>query len=57
MYLPWKFAQDEVRKRAKIREDESCTQSITAATAEIFESCMTEHLRKKVLNYNNKIKF
>lgn len=48
MYLPWKFAQVEVKKRATIRDDDSCTPSITAAAAEVFESCITEHLREKV---------
>nr|XP_043613660.1 DNA polymerase epsilon catalytic subunit A-like [Erigeron canadensis] len=51
MYLPWKFAQDETRKRATIREDDSCTPSITAAAAENFESRMTDHLRKKIQSH------
>lgn len=48
MYRPWKFAVDQVRKRAKIRDDDSCTPSITAAAAEIFESSMTEYLSEQV---------
>lgn len=48
LYFPWKFAQEEAAKRASGIED-LCTPSITAATAEILESQMTEFLKKKVL--------
>ncbi|KAJ9554747.1 hypothetical protein OSB04_009361 [Centaurea solstitialis] len=51
MYLPWKFAQDEVSKRATIRDADLCTPSITAAAAEIFESCMTDHLREQIRSH------
>ncbi|XP_023756876.1 DNA polymerase epsilon catalytic subunit A [Lactuca sativa] len=51
MHLPWKFTQDETMKRAAIRNSDSCTPSITAAAAESFESCITEHLREQVNSY------
>ncbi|PWA95928.1 DNA polymerase epsilon catalytic subunit [Artemisia annua] len=54
MYRPWKFALDQVRKRAKIRDDDSCTPSITAAAAEIFESSMTEYLSEQINSYFSK---
>ncbi|KAJ0570212.1 putative DNA-directed DNA polymerase [Helianthus annuus] len=48
LYLPWKFAQDQASKRANARDDDTCTPSITAAAAETFQSCITQHLRKQV---------
>nr|KAJ0201048.1 hypothetical protein LSAT_V11C600314360 [Lactuca sativa] len=52
MHLPWKFTQDEAMKRATSRnDDDSCTPSITAAAAESFESCVTEHLRDQIRSY------
>ncbi|XP_071730284.1 DNA polymerase epsilon catalytic subunit A-like [Rutidosis leptorrhynchoides] len=58
LYIPWKFAQVELRKRATIRDDDddSCTPSITAAAAEVFESSMTEHLREQIrTNFSGKL--
>ncbi|GKE17902.1 DNA polymerase epsilon catalytic subunit A [Tanacetum coccineum] len=49
MHCRWTFARDQVRKRAKIRDDDSCTPSITAAAAEIYESSMTEHLSEELI--------
>ncbi|KAM0031519.1 putative DNA-directed DNA polymerase [Helianthus debilis subsp. tardiflorus] len=51
LYLPWKFAQDQASKRANVRDDDSCTPSITAAAAETFQSSFTEHLRKQIESY------
>ncbi|KAI3706102.1 hypothetical protein L1987_76358 [Smallanthus sonchifolius] len=51
LYLPWKFAQDQVSKIANIRNGDSCTPSITAAAAETFQSCMTEHLREQIKSH------
>ncbi|KAJ0887133.1 putative DNA-directed DNA polymerase [Helianthus annuus] len=51
LYLPWKFAQDQASKRANVRDDDSCTPSITAAAAETFQSSVTEHLRKQIESY------
>lgn len=47
LYFPWKFAQEEATKRASAMGDQ-CTPSISASTAEILESQMTEFLKKKV---------
>ncbi|KAJ0576989.1 putative DNA-directed DNA polymerase [Helianthus annuus] len=51
LYLPWKFAQDQASKRANARDDDTCTPSITAAAAETFQSCITQHLRKQIESY------
>ncbi|KAL4591685.1 hypothetical protein LXL04_004655 [Taraxacum kok-saghyz] len=51
MYLPWKFTQMEAMKRAAIRNSDSCTPSITAAAAESFESCVTDHLKDLIKSY------
>ncbi|XP_051120943.1 DNA polymerase epsilon catalytic subunit A-like [Andrographis paniculata] len=47
LYFPWKFAQEEAEKRASVTS-EHCTPSITASTAEILESQITEFLKKKI---------
>ncbi|KAL6571839.1 hypothetical protein OROHE_002708 [Orobanche hederae] len=47
LYFPWKFAQQEGEKRASATGD-LCTPSITASTAEVLESQMTEFLKKKI---------
>ncbi|GER46210.1 DNA polymerase [Striga asiatica] len=47
LYFPWKFAQEEAAKRASTTGD-LCTPSITASTAEILETQMTEFLKKKI---------
>ncbi|KAI3461306.1 hypothetical protein Pfo_017969 [Paulownia fortunei] len=47
LFFPWKFAQEESAKRASAMSD-LCTPSITASTAEILESQMTEFLKKKI---------
>ncbi|KAG8371187.1 hypothetical protein BUALT_Bualt13G0060900 [Buddleja alternifolia] len=47
LYFPWKYAQEEAAKRASNMGD-LCTPSITASTAEILESQMTEFLKKKI---------
>ncbi|KAL3628020.1 DNA polymerase epsilon catalytic subunit A [Castilleja foliolosa] len=47
LYLPWKFAQEEAKKRA-ISMSDLCTPSITTSTADILESQMTEFLKKKI---------
>ena len=48
MYRPWIFARDQVRKIEKIRDDDSCTPSITIAVAKMHESSMTEYLSEEV---------
>ncbi|KAL6577446.1 DNA polymerase epsilon catalytic subunit A [Orobanche minor] len=50
LYLPWKFEQEEAAKRASAIGD-LCTPSITAVTAEVLESHMTEFLKKKIGSY------
>ncbi|PWA94332.1 DNA polymerase epsilon catalytic subunit [Artemisia annua] len=56
IYLPWKFAQDQANKQTNIRDDDSCTPSITAAAGEMFQSCMTEDLREKIRShFTNKL--
>ncbi|KAL8475241.1 hypothetical protein ACS0TY_031590 [Phlomoides rotata] len=47
LYFPWKFTQGEAAKRASAMDD-LCTPSITASTAEILESQMTDFLKKKI---------
>ncbi|KAL6549287.1 hypothetical protein OROGR_008431 [Orobanche gracilis] len=47
LYFPWKFARQEAEKRASATGD-LCTPSITASTAEVLESQMTEFLKKKI---------
>ncbi|GER25550.1 DNA polymerase [Striga asiatica] len=47
LYFPWKFAQEEAGKRSTTTGD-LCTPSITASTAEILETQMTEFLKKKI---------
>ncbi|KAK6138431.1 hypothetical protein DH2020_027841 [Rehmannia glutinosa] len=47
LYFPWKFAQEEAAKRASVMGD-LCTPSITASTAEILESQITDFLKKKI---------
>ncbi|GJY19845.1 DNA polymerase epsilon catalytic subunit A [Tanacetum coccineum] len=55
MHRPWTFARDQVRKREKIRDDDSCTPSITVAAAEIYESSMTEYLSEEISSTSQRI--
>lgn len=48
MYLPWK---EQAAKRESMRDGSLCTPSITAATAETFESQMAEYIRGQVTTY------
>ncbi|CAI9105576.1 OLC1v1004524C1 [Oldenlandia corymbosa var. corymbosa] len=51
MYIPWKFAQEQVAKRVCLGDGDLCTPSITAAVAETFEQQMTEDLKTKIRSY------
>ncbi|XP_073146772.1 DNA polymerase epsilon catalytic subunit A-like [Henckelia pumila] len=50
LYLPWKYALEESEKRASA-VGTLCTPSITASTAEILESQMTEFLKIKIRSH------
>lgn len=45
IYLPWK---EQVLKKESMRNGSLCTPSITAATAEAFESQMSDYIRGQV---------
>lgn len=45
IYLPWK---EQVVRRESMRNGSLCTPSITAATAETFESQMSDYIRGQV---------
>ncbi|KAK9279688.1 hypothetical protein L1049_013368 [Liquidambar formosana] len=51
MYIPWKFAQEQAVVRVSVQDGTTCTPSITAAAAEIFESHMTEYLKEQISSY------
>ena len=48
MYTPWKYAREQAANRASARNSDSCTPSITATAAEVFESHITEYLKEQV---------
>ncbi|KAK1354606.1 DNA polymerase epsilon catalytic subunit [Heracleum sosnowskyi] len=48
IYLPWK---EQIVKRESMRNGSLCTPSITAATAEAFESQMSDYIRGQVASY------
>ncbi|XP_075520013.1 DNA polymerase epsilon catalytic subunit A-like isoform X2 [Primulina tabacum] len=50
VYFPWKYALEESEKRASAVGN-LCTPSITASTAEILESQMTEFLKIKIRSH------
>ncbi|KAD4583994.1 hypothetical protein E3N88_21595 [Mikania micrantha] len=49
LYLSWKSAQDQTSNRANVRDEDSCTLSITAAAAEVFQLSITEHLGEQII--------
>ncbi|WJZ89858.1 hypothetical protein VitviT2T_009046 [Vitis vinifera] len=51
MYTPWKYAREQAANRASARNGDSCTPSITAAAAEVFESHITEYLKEQISSY------
>ncbi|RVW54423.1 DNA polymerase epsilon catalytic subunit A [Vitis vinifera] len=51
MYTPWKYAREQAANRASARNSDSCTPSITAAAAEVFESHITEYLKEQISSY------
>ncbi|OEL31457.1 DNA polymerase epsilon catalytic subunit A, partial [Dichanthelium oligosanthes] len=51
LYIPWKFMKEQVATQATIRDDTSCTPSITVMAAENLEGQVIEHLRDKISNY------
>jgi hypothetical protein len=48
LYIPWKFMKEQVAAQATIRDDTSCTPSVTIMAAENLEGQVIEHLRDKV---------
>ncbi|EHA8586834.1 hypothetical protein COCNU_scaffold001050G000020 [Cocos nucifera] len=51
LYIPWKHLKEQVATRATMRDDNSCTQSITITAAEALEVCVTEYLKDQISNY------
>ncbi|CAD6250912.1 unnamed protein product [Miscanthus lutarioriparius] len=51
LYIPWKFMKEQVATQATIRDDTSCTPSVTVMAAENLEGQVIEHLRDKISNY------
>ncbi|RLN07683.1 hypothetical protein C2845_PM11G04980 [Panicum miliaceum] len=51
LYIPWKFMKEQVATQATIRDDTSCTPSITVMAAENLEGQVIEHLRDKISTY------
>ncbi|AQK71203.1 DNA polymerase epsilon catalytic subunit A [Zea mays] len=51
LYIPWKFMKEQVAAQATIRDDTSCTPSVTIMAAENLEGQVIEHLRDKISNY------
>ncbi|KAJ1279266.1 hypothetical protein BS78_04G142600 [Paspalum vaginatum] len=51
LYIPWKFMKEQVAIQATIRDDTSCTPSITVMAAENLEGQVIEHLRDKISTY------
>ncbi|KAL6634447.1 hypothetical protein ACP70R_027118 [Stipagrostis hirtigluma subsp. patula] len=51
LYIPWKYMKEQVTARATIRDDTSCTPSITVMAAENLEGEVTEYLRNQISIY------
>jgi len=51
LYIPWKFMKEQIATQAIIRDDTSCTPSITVMAAENLEGQVIEHLRDKISTY------
>lgn len=48
MFIPWDYAQKQAAVREASQAGNSCTPSITVATADNFESHMVEYLKGEV---------
>lgn len=53
LYIPWKFMKEQVATQATIRDDISCTPSITVMAAENLERQAIEHLCDKVWTFTH----
>ncbi|GJM85089.1 hypothetical protein PR202_ga01510 [Eleusine coracana subsp. coracana] len=51
LYVPWKYMREEIAKRATIRDDTSCTPSITVMAAENLEGQVIGYLCDQISNY------
>lgn len=51
LYVPWKYMKEQVALRATIRDDTSCTPSITIMAAENLEGQVIGYLRDQISNY------
>jgi hypothetical protein len=49
LYIPWKYIREEVAKRATVRDDTSCTPSITVMAAENLEGQVIGYLCDQVI--------
>ncbi|XP_062219147.1 DNA polymerase epsilon catalytic subunit A-like [Phragmites australis] len=51
LYIPWKYMKEEVARTATIRDDTSCTPSITVMAAENLEGQVIGYLCDKISTY------
>ncbi|KAL5211891.1 hypothetical protein ABZP36_022738 [Zizania latifolia] len=51
LYIPWKYMKEQVALRSTIRDDTSCTPSITIMAAENLEVQVIGYLRDQISNY------
>jgi len=51
LYVPWKYMKEQVACRATIRDDTSCTPSITIMAAENLEGQVADYLRAQIGTY------
>uniref|UniRef100_A0ACD5XVC0 Uncharacterized protein n=1 Tax=Avena sativa TaxID=4498 RepID=A0ACD5XVC0_AVESA len=51
LYVPWKYMKEQVACRATIRDDTSCTPSITIMAAENLEGQVVDYLRAQIGTY------
>ncbi|VAH03415.1 unnamed protein product [Triticum turgidum subsp. durum] len=51
LYVPWKYMKEQVACRAAMRDDTSCTPSITIMAAENLEGQVVDYLRGQIGTY------